>query len=39
MNGMKDEVIMGNLKQKIFDEDLEVVFVTEAHLTSESSRC
>jgi len=35
MNGMKDEVIMGNLKQKIFDEDLEVVFVTEAHLTSE----
>src|SRR4051794_1460931 len=33
MNGMKEEVIMGKLKQLIFDDNIEIVFVTETHLT------
>jgi hypothetical protein len=38
MNGLKDEVIMSNLKQKMFDEQFEIVFVTEAHLTTQKQK-
>jgi Reverse transcriptase (RNA-dependent DNA polymerase) len=33
INGMKEEVVMGRLKQLIYDEEFELTFVTEAHLS------
>ena len=38
VNGLKDETIMERLKQLMFDERLEVMFITEAHLTIEKQR-
>jgi len=33
VNGLKNEIVMGSLKQYMYDEELEVLFVTEPHLS------
>ena len=38
MNGMKNEIVMNNLKQRIEQENLEVLFVTEALLSANKQR-
>ena len=38
INGMKDVTVMERLKQLMCDEKIEVLFVTEAHLSREKQR-
>jgi len=33
VNGLKDETVIGSLKQRMYDDDLEVLFITEPHLS------
>jgi hypothetical protein len=34
VNGLKDETVIGSLKQLMYDNDFEVLFVTEPHLSA-----
>ena len=38
MNGLKDEIVIGSLKQHMYDDDLEVLFITEPHLSAIKQR-
>lgn len=38
INGMKDMTVMERLKQLMCDEKMEVLFVTEAHLSREKQK-